>query len=174
MMQIGTIQVYTGDGKGKTTAAIGQAIRAAGHRLRVMMIQFMKGKINYGELEAVKQILGFTIEQYGGPEFVNKNNPDKEDIEWAQEGWSRAKEVIQSGKYDMVILDELNIALDFGLIALDEVIEGMKSKPKHLELILTGRYAPREIMELADLVTEMKEIKHPYQKGIQAREGIEY
>jgi len=174
MMQIGTIQVYTGDGKGKTTAAIGQAIRAAGHRLRVMMIQFMKGKINYGELEAVKQILGFTIEQYGGPEFVNKNNPDKEDIEWAQKGWSRAKEVIQSGKYDMVILDELNIALDFGLIALDEVIEGMKSKPKHLELILTGRYAPREIMELADLVTEMKEIKHPYQKGIQAREGIEY
>jgi len=105
---------------------------------------------------------------------VNKDNPDKEDIEWAQEGWSRAKEVIQSGKYDMVILDELNIALDFGLIALDEVIEGMKSKPKHLELILTGRYAPREIMELADLVTEMKEIKHPYQKGIQAREGIEY
>ena len=176
MMQnrIGTIQVYTGNGKGKTTAAIGQAIRAAGHRLRVMMIQFMKGKINYGELEAVKQILGFTIEQYGRPEFVNKDNPDKEDIEWAQEGWSRAKEVIQSGKYEMVILDEINVALDFGLIPLDEVTEVLKNKPKQIELVLTGRYAPKEIIELADLVTEMKEIKHPYQKGIQAREGIEY
>ncbi|MBI4722261.1 MAG: cob(I)yrinic acid a,c-diamide adenosyltransferase [Candidatus Stahlbacteria bacterium] len=172
--RIGTIQVYTGDGKGKTTAAIGQAIRATGHRFRVIMLQFMKGKINYGELEAVKQITEFTIEQYGRPDFVDKDNPAKEDITLAKEGWSRAKEVIQSGKYDMVILDELNVALAFGLIAMNEAIEVLKNKPKHLELIITGRYATKEILELADLVTEMKEIKHHYQKGIQAREGIEY
>lgn len=173
-MRIGTVQIYTGDGKGKTTAAIGQAIRAIGHNFKVIMLQFMKGKINYGELEACKHMSGFIIEQWGRPDFVNKNNPAKEDIELAQRGLARAKEVIQSGIYDMVILDEMNVALDFGLIPLDEIIELIRNKPKQVELILTGRYAPKEIIKLADLVTEMHEIKHHYQKGIRAREGIEY
>ena len=170
--RIGTVQVYTGNGKGKTTSAIGQAIRAVGHGFKVIMLQFMKGKINYGELKATQP--NFIIEQWGRPDFVNKSAPDKVDIELAQKGLARAKEVIMSGKYDMVILDEINVALDFGLIPLDEVIELIKTKPKQVELILTGRYAPKEIIELADLVTEMRELKHHYQKGIQAREGIEY
>ena len=173
-MRIGTVQVYTGDGKGKTTAALGQALRASGHGLRIIVIQFMKGQIKYGELEAVKNIPGFVIEQYGLPTFVDKDNPSKEDIELAKKGFERAKEVILSGEYDMVILDEANVALDYGLLKLDEVIDLIKKKPKNVELILTGRYAPQEILEIADLVTDVREIKHFYQKGIQAREGIEY
>ncbi len=173
-MKIGTVQVYTGDGKGKTTAALGQALRASGHGLRIIVIQFMKGQIKYGELEAVKNIPGFVIEQYGLPTFVDKDNPSKEDIELAKKGFKRAKEVILSGEYNMVILDEANVALDYGLLKLDEVIDLIKKKPKNVELILTGRYAPNEILEIADLVTDVREIKHFYQKGIQAREGIEY
>lgn len=172
--RLGTVQVYTGDGKGKTTAAIGQAIRAIGHGFKVIMIQFMKGKINYGELEASNRIPGFTIEQWGRPDFVCKDNPDQEDIELAQKGLARAKEVVMSGEYDIVILDEINITMDFGLIPLNEIIELIKNKPKHVELILTGRYVSKEIIEIADLVTEMKEVKHHYQKGIQARKGIEH
>jgi len=173
-MKIGTVQVYTGDGKGKTTAALGQALRASGHGLRVIVIQFMKGQIKYGELSEVKNIPGFIIEQYGLPTFVDKNNPSKEDKELAKKGFERAKEVILSGEYDMVILDEANITLDYGLLKLDEVINLIKRKPRHVEIILTGRYAPKEIIEIADLVTETHEVKHHYQKGVQAREGIEY
>ena len=139
---MGTIQIYTGDGKGKTTAALGQALRAAGHNLKVIVIQFMKGKINYGELEAVKKLPNFTIEQYGLPTFVDKDNPSKEDMELAKKGFKRAKEVIMSGSYDFVILDEINIAVDYGLVPLDKLLELVKSKPANVELILTGRYAP--------------------------------
>ncbi|MCK4307744.1 cob(I)yrinic acid a,c-diamide adenosyltransferase [candidate division WOR-3 bacterium] len=173
-MKIGTVQVYTGDGKGKTTAALGQALRASGHGFKIIVIQFMKGQIKYGELEAVKNIPGFVIEQYGLPTFVDKDNPSKEDMELAKKGFERAKEVILSGEYDMVILDEANVALDYGLIKLDEVIDLIKKKPQNVELILTGRYAPNEILEIADLVTDVREVKHHYQKGVQAREGIEY
>ena len=134
----------------------------------------MKGQIKYGELEAVKNIPGFVIEQYGLPTFVDKDNPSKEDMELAKKGFERAKEVILSGEYDMVILDEANVALDYGLIKLDEVIDLIKKKPQNVELILTGRYAPNEILEIADLVTDVREVKHHYQKGVQAREGIEY
>ncbi len=172
--RIGTVQIYTGDGRGKTTAALGQAIRAAGHGFKVIVIQFMKGKINYGELKAAKRIPGFTIEQYGLPSFVDRDNPSKEDIELAKKGFERAKKVVMSSEYDMIILDEINVALDYGLVSLDEVIELIKKRPKHIELILTGRYAPKKLIKIADLVTEMKEVKHHYQKGIQAREGIEY
>ncbi len=172
--QIGLVQVYTGNGKGKTTAALGQALRAYGHGFKIIVIQFMKGKINYGELKAVKKLDGFEIEQYGLPTFVEKNNPSEEDLELARKGLERAKEVLKDGKYDMVILDEANIAIDYGLIPISEVIELIKNKPSHVELVLTGRYAPKEIIEIADLVTEMREIKHHYQKGVQAREGIEY
>lgn len=172
--RIGTIQVYTGDGKGKTTAALGQALRASGHGFKVIVIQFMKGKIDYGELRTAKKVPGFTIEQYGLPTFVDKKSPSKNDIELAKKGFERAKEVVMSGKYDMVILDEINVALDYNLVPLFGLLELAKKRPKHVELILTGRYAPQELIEIADLVTEMKEVKHHYQDGVQAREGIEY
>lgn len=172
--RIGTIQVYTGNGKGKTTAALGQAMRAAGHGLQAIMIQFMKGKINYGELEAAKKLPGFTIEQYGLSTFVDKDNPSKEDKELAKKGFERAQEVVMSGDYDLVILDEINVAVDYGLVSLSGLLDLIKTKPEHIELILTGRYAAKKIIEIADTVTEMKEKKHHLQKSIQARKGIEY
>lgn len=168
----GLIQVYTGDGKGKTTASLGLALRAVGHEMNVYMIQFMKGKINYGELLASKNIPNLTIKQFGRPDFVNKKNPEKVDIDFAKQALKHAKEILN--ECDILILDEINVALDYKLIELEEVIELIKNKPENVEIILTGRYAPKEIIEIADLVTEMKEIKHPYQKGIQARIGVEY
>jgi cob(I)alamin adenosyltransferase len=170
----GTVQLYTGDGKGKTTAALGAALRAAGHGKRALMIQFMKGRL-YGELEAVKCLSGlFTIEQYGRDEFVDPKNPDPVDVELAKKGWARARRAVQGEKLDLLILDEINVAVSFGLIALDDVIDFIRKRPPHLELILTGRYAPDGLIEIADTVTEMQEIKHHYRKGVKARKGIEY
>ncbi len=171
---LGLVQVYTGTGKGKTTAALGLGLRAIGKGFKVIMIQFMKGDIEYGEITAARRIDGFVIEQYGRPDFVDKENPDKIDIEFAQKALKRAKEVIQKKKYDIVILDEVNVAIDWKLISVNEVLEIIKNKPKNIELILTGRYAHPKVLERADLVTEMLEIKHPYQKGILARDGIEH
>ncbi|MBC8527051.1 MAG: cob(I)yrinic acid a,c-diamide adenosyltransferase [Candidatus Cloacimonetes bacterium] len=168
------IQIYTGNGKGKTTAALGLALRAVGHGLKVVMIQFMKGKINYGELESAKLLPNFTIEQYGRPDFVNPENPDKIDIDLAKQAIKRAKEVIKSQKFDMVILDEINVAISFGLIELNEVIRLIKQTPKKIELILTGRYMQEGLEKYADLISEIREIKHHFQKGIPARKGIEY
>ena len=173
-LKMGTVQVYTGEGKGKTTAALGQALRAVGHGQKVIVIQFMKGQINYGELRAAEGIPGLEIEQYGLPTFVERGNPSTEDREWARKGMERAREVVKEARWDMVVLDEINVAVDYGLIDLDEVIDLIKARPPEMELVLTGRYATEEVIELADLVTEMKEIKHHYQKGIQAREGIEF
>jgi cob(I)alamin adenosyltransferase len=173
-MRKGTIHVYTGDGKGKTTAALGQALRASGHGLKVIVLQFMKGEIKYGELEAVKNVPGFTIEQHGLPSFVDKDNPSAKDRSLARQGFERAKEVLSSGKYDIVVLDEANIALDYGLLNLKDLMEVITKRPLHVDVVLTGRYAPKAVIELADLVTEMREVKHHYQKGVQAREGIEY
>jgi len=169
----GTVQVYTGSGKGKTTAALGAALRAVGHGKRVVMIQFLKGRL-YGELTAADQIEGLTIEQFGRDEFVDPKNPAPVDVELAQKGWARVHEMVRDEKLDMLILDEVNVAVSFGLIPLPEVIELIKNKPPRLELILTGRYAPDEMIELADTVTEMHEVRHHYQKGIRARKGIEY
>ena len=168
------IQIYTGNGKGKTTAALGLALRAVGHGFKVIMIQFMKGKINYGELESAKLLPNFIIEQYGRPDFVNPENPDKIDIDLAKQALKRAKEIIKSQKYDMVILDEINIAISFGLIEVDEVIDIIKQTPQKTELILTGRNAPQELEKYADLISEVREIKHHFQKGVSARKGIEY
>lgn len=169
----GTVQLYTGDGKGKTTASLGAAIRAAGHGRRVLMIQFMKGRL-YGELEAAKAVEGFTIEQYGRDEFVDPENPDPADVELAARGWARALEAVHDETLDMLILDEINVAVSFGLVALEEVVRFVEERPRRLELILTGRYAPEELIGLADTVTEMREIKHHYRKGIQSRKGVEY
>ncbi len=169
----GLVQVYTGKGKGKTTAALGLGLRAAGHGFEVYMIQFMKGQINYGELEAVKHIPNFTIRQFGRPDFVDKSNPDPEDIKLAQEALDYARQIILEERVDFLILDEINVAIEFGLITDKDVIALIESRPPQMELILTGRNAPSSIIELADLVSEVKEVKHPYQKGIAARKGCE-
>jgi len=169
----GTIQLYTGDGKGKTTAALGAALRALGHGKRVAMVQFMKGRL-YGELAAAAKLDGFTIEQHGRDEFVDAKNPDPIDRALAAEGWRRARELAREGGLDMLILDEINIAVAYGLVDLEEALVFMKGKPERLELILTGRYAPPAMMDLADTVTEMKEIRHHYNRGVAARKGIEY
>lgn len=172
-MEKGVVHVYTGSGKGKTTAALGLGLRASGAGLKVHMIQFMKGR-RYNEINAIEKLDNFTISQHGRDEFVSKENPEQIDIDLAKKGFSYAKELIKKGKHDMIILDEINVAIDYNLIPVDEVLKIIEEKPKQLELILTGRYAPPEINKIADLVTEMLEIKHPYHHGLAARRGIEY
>ncbi len=172
-LEKGYIHIYTGPGKGKTTAALGLGLRAAGAGLKVHMIQFMKGR-RYSELDAIEKIPNFTISQHGRDEFVSKENPEKVDIDLAQKGFAKAREIIKNGKYDMVILDEINVAIDYNLVPLDDLLNLIEEKPEKLELILTGRYAHPELVKIADLVTEMLEIKHPYQNGVQARKGVDY
>jgi cob(I)alamin adenosyltransferase len=173
-LEKGYIHVYTGTCKGKTTAALGLAFRGAGHGLKTYVGQFIKGQ-DYGELEAAKMIQPYiTMEQYGRPGWVHiHESPEEEDIRMAQEGLRKAKEAMLSREYDIVILDEINIAHYFHLVSLDDVLDIMASKPDGVELILTGRYAPPEVIAAADLVTEMVEVKHYFQKGIRARDGIE-
>jgi cob(I)alamin adenosyltransferase len=168
------IQIYTGNGKGKTTAALGLAMRAAGHGLKVIMIQFMKGKIDYGELVSARHLPNFTIEQYGRPEFVDPSNPDQEDIRLAREGFSRARAAVMSQEYDIVILDELNVAVDYGLISTGDVITLFEERPKKVALVLTGRYLPEAFVPYADLITECREVKHYFNRGRKARKGFEY
>jgi len=171
----GLVQVYTGNGKGKTTASLGLALRAMGHGYKVFMLQFMKGSKEYGELQAAEKYLpNLIIVQSGLETFVSKENPSQADIELARQGLETAKKVIKEGHYDVVILDEINVALDFNLIDLDEVIEMVKNKPERLELILTGRYVPSKLAEYADLISEVSLVKHPYYKGVPARKGIEF
>ncbi|MCK5832443.1 cob(I)yrinic acid a,c-diamide adenosyltransferase [bacterium] len=168
------IQVYTGNGKGKTTAALGLAFRACGHSKKVIMIQFMKGDIEYGEITASKKLDGFSIHQFGLPTFVKKGEPSPEDLRLAKAGFDFAKKTITETKHDIVILDEINVAIDYGLIELDDLLKLLNDVPSDMEIILTGRYANPAILERSDLVTEMREIKHPYIKGVAAREGIEF
>ncbi len=169
----GTIQLYTGDGKGKTTAALGAALRAVGHGKRVVVVQFMKGRL-YGELAAAARLSGFAIEQHGRDEFVDPKRPEPVDRELAERGWRRAEELAGDDSLDLLILDEINVAVAFGLVDVERVLALMRGKPPGLELILTGRYAPKEMIDLADTVTEMREIKHHYRSGTEARKGIEY
>lgn len=170
----GLVQVYTGEGKGKTTAALGLAMRAAGHGLRVYIIQFMKGWPNYGELKTVGGHPQITLRQFGRPEFVDPEKPEPLDREMAREALREARRVLTSGSYDLVILDEVNVALKYRLIELKDVLTLIEGKPERVELVLTGRYAPPEVIERADLVTEMREVKHPYKHGVKGRKGIEY
>lgn len=172
-LEKGLIHIYTGPGKGKTTAALGLGLRAAGAGLKVHMIQFMKGR-RYSEIDSVKLLPNFTIVQHGRDEFVSKEKPAKIDIELAKKGFSHAKDVVNNGKYDLVILDELNVVVDYNLIPLKDVIKLIEGKPEKLELILTGRDAHPDLVKVSDVVTEMLEIKHPYQQGILARKGIDF
>lgn len=172
-MEKGYIHVYTGPGKGKTTAALGLGIRAAGAGYKVHMIQFMKGR-RYSELDGLEKVDNFTVSQHGRDEFVSKENPEQIDIELAKEGFSKAKELIKSNKYDLIILDEINVAVDFNLIALEDVLKLIDEKPEGLELVLTGRYANPEFIKIADYASEILEIKHPYQNGVQARKGFDF
>lgn len=170
----GYVQVYTGSGKGKTTASLGLAVRAAGHGLKTVIIQFMKGWIDYGELAGVRMLAPYVvIHQAGRDTFVNREDPDPEDVRLALEGWKLASGIISGRKADIVVLDEINCAMDFGLLPVGEVLEAIKGKPDGMELVLTGRGAPPEIIEAADLVTEMREIRHYYAKGVDARVGVE-
>jgi len=173
-LERGLIQVYTGNGKGKTTAALGLAMRAAGQGLKVYIIQFMKGWPHYGELETVKLIPNITLRQFGTPNFVYKGRATQEDIEGAKAALEEAHRAMRSGEYDVIILDELNVALDFELVSLEDVLSLLDKKPENVELVLTGRNAHPEIIKRAHLVTEMKEIKHPFRQGISGRKGIEY
>jgi cob(I)alamin adenosyltransferase len=169
----GYIQVYTGNGKGKTTSAIGLSVRAVGAGKKVFFAQFVKGQV-YSEVKAILQYLpNITIKQYGLDCFIYQK-PKQEDIEAAREGFEEVSEIILSGKYDVVVLDEASIAIYYQLFSVEELIELLKRKPEQTEIIITGRYAPTELIEFADLVTEMKEIKHYYTQGIQARIGIEH
>ena len=166
------IQVYTGNGKGKTTAALGLAIRAAGAGFKVFIIQFVKGRY-YNELKVLKSIKNIKIEQYGKSCFIKKK-PDKKDIALAKRGLERAREVISKRIYNLVILDEINIALNLKLLKLKDVVELIENAPKKIELILTGRYAHPKVLKIADLISEIKERRHYYRKGITARKGIEF
>ena len=170
----GYIQVYTGNGKGKTTASLGLAVRAAGHGLKTVIIQFMKGWIDYGELKGVEMLSPLVeIHQAGRDTFVNKKRPDPEDVRLAREGWELAKATVLGRKADIVVLDEINCAVDFGLLPVAEVLDLLRRKPDGMELVLTGRGAAKEILAAADLVTEMREVKHYYAKGVDARVGVE-
>lgn len=170
----GYIQVYTGKGKGKTTAALGLALRAAGHGLKTYIGQFLKGQ-DYGELSSVKKLSSLiTIEQFGRKGFIHvTKDPDEEDIQKAENGLAKCLKAMLSQKYTLIILDEINVAVDFHLIEEREVHAFLDQKPENIEVILTGRYAPESLIKRADLVTEMKEIKHYYTKNVPARKGIE-
>ena len=168
----GYVQVYTGDGKGKTTAALGLALRASGHGMRTYIGQFMKGQ-HYGELEALREHLTITIEQYGDVRCIRREEVAPEHVAQARRGLERAREAMLSGRYDIVVLDEVNMAIWFGLLTVEEVLAFLDQRPEHVEVILTGRRAPPELIGRADLVTEMREVKHYYQQGVLAREGIE-
>ena len=172
--QKGMLQVYTGNGKGKTTAALGQAFRALGHKKRVLLIQFMKRGKDFGELKAAQRFSKFEILQAGRRGWVNRDSISSKDRQSAQKGLEAAKKAIKSKKYDLIILDELNVAVDFGLVKVQQIKEILKNRPQTAEVIITGRGAHPEILKIADLVSEIRELKHYYKKGILSRAGIEY
>lgn len=170
----GLVMVITGNGKGKTTSAFGQALRAIGHGYKVLVIQFMKGR-KYGEvLAAEKYLSDLTIIQCGLDSFVTKGNPTQVDLDLARQGMEKAQEAVQSGQYNLIVLDEINVAVNFSLISEQEVLELIRKKPFELTLLLTGRYASDKIKKIADMVSDVNEVKHHYNVGIEGRAGIEY
>ncbi len=174
-MEQGLIEVYTGNSKGKSTAAFGLALRAVGHGFHVYIIQFMKGSSYYGELASFKRLEPeCQLEHFGLKKWVKMGEAKAEDIAEAKRGLARAEELMLSGEWDIIILDEINNALCFELLTTGEVLDFLAKKPDKVELVLTGRNAPLEIIAAAQLVTEMVEVKHPFQQGIPARKGVEY
>ncbi len=176
VLKNGLIIVFTGNGKGKTTAAMGQALRAVGQGMKVLMLQFIKGTWDYGELGSIRRLdPDFVIKPLGKGFVRSKSKLDNgEAIENINQSWEQAEKEILSDKYDMVILDEINYVIDFDLLPIDKMLTLLKKKPKRLHIILTGRNAHEKVIEQADLVTEMKEVKHQYSKGIKAQKGIEF
>ena len=172
----GLIIVNTGPGKGKTTAAMGTALRAVGQGMKVLMLQFLKGSWHYGELDAVKAFGdNFVMKQMGrGFVKVGGAEPDPEDVKMVEEAWNESRDAILSGQWDLVILDEINYAISYGMLDPAKVAEALKQKPEMVHVILTGRNAHPTIVELADTVTEMRQVKHAYEKGVEAQRGIEY
>lgn len=168
------LQVYTGDGKGKTTAALGVAFRAAGYNLKTMMFSFLKDDPGYGEAMAASYLPGFILRQVGRDAFVNFKNPAAEDLQLCRSGWEEAKSAICRKQADVFILDELNIVLAASMLPVDEVIAFLRQYKNDVEIIVTGRYAPEEIIKIADLVTEMREVKHYFHKGVSSRNGIDH
>lgn len=170
----GLIEIFTGNGRGKSSAALGIVIRALGHDLRVHIVYFMKGDFRYGEQKVLSQIPKVTFATFGQEGFVDPANIQPEEREQARQAMGEARSAIFSNQFDLIVLDEVNVALAWKLVDLDEMIEIIKDKPDNVELILTGRYADGRITRLADLVTEMIEVKHPYQQGIVSRRGFYY
>ena len=172
----GLIIVNTGPGKGKTTAAMGTALRAVGNGMKVLMLQFLKGSWHYGELDAVKAFGDqFVMKQMGrGFVKVGGTETDPEDVRLVEEAWSEAEKAILGGQWDLVILDEINYAISYGMLNPAKVVEVLKHKPEMVHVILTGRNAHSTITEIADTVTEMRQVKHAYEKGVMAQRGIEY
>jgi cob(I)alamin adenosyltransferase len=167
------IHIYTGNGKGKTTAALGLSVRAAGAGKKIFFGQFVKG-MAYSEVNLILEQIPQIEHQLFGRRCFIKQQPEPEDFQAAQKGLQTVKELIISGKYDLIVLDELNIALHYQLIKLEDVLSLLNNLPNETELVITGRYAPPELMEKADLITEMKEVRHYYQKDVKARKGIEF
>jgi cob(I)alamin adenosyltransferase len=172
----GLIIVNTGPGKGKTTAAMGTALRAVGQGMRVLMLQFLKGSWHYGELDAVKAFGdNFIMKQMGrGFVKVGTEKPDPEDVRMVEEAWGEAVNAMQSGEWDLIVLDEINYAISYGMLDPAKVVQALQSKPEQVHVILTGRNAHPTIVEIADTVTEMRQVKHAYEKGVMAQRGIEY
>jgi cob(I)alamin adenosyltransferase len=174
VLKRGLIQVYTGDGKGKTTAALGLALRAAGHGLRVEIVQCMKGWPGYGELRGVDWLPTVAIHRFGRSGWVHPEHPEAEDYQRAAEALDYARQIMANEQADIVVLDEINVALDYGLVDLAGVLALLDDKPPKVELVLTGRNAHPAIIQRADLVTEMRKVKHPYDQGTDGRQGIEF
>ncbi len=172
-LEKGLVQIYTGDGKGKTTASLGLALRAAGRNFRIYIGQFMKNS-GFGEHKALEKFSDqITVEQFGSGKYHTEGGPTEEELKSAEEGLRKVREAMLSKEYDMIIADEICVAQHFDLLSSKDIIDLIEVKPNEVELVLTGRKASEELIERADLVTEMKEIKHPYQEGVEAREGIE-
>ena len=170
----GLVQIFTGDGKGKTSAALGIVLRALGHGLRVCIVAFMKGDYPYGEWHVLSKLPNVKIARFGFRTFTDPANVKPEEIEQAKQALAVAREAMLSGNYDLVVLDEVNVATAWKLVEVDEVVRLVSNKPANVELILTGRYADTRLVKLADLVTECLKIKHPYDEGITSRKGIDY